>query len=77
MYIAYLSRYFGITHTHKQHFWTEENFRPVANECIQGNQNILDVYNQGIMEFGALHCTPKNPELRVLLRLSNYLSRLQ
>ncbi len=34
-------------------------FKELAFELINHNQP--DTYNQAIMEFGALHCTPKNP----------------
>lgn len=34
-------------------------FEKLANEIIPEEQH--DVYNQAIMEFGAMHCTPKSP----------------
>ena len=54
-----LSRYFGIT-TPTNSTAGQKEFQAVANECIQQTKE-PDVYNQGIMEFGALHCTPKRP----------------
>lgn len=53
-----LSRYFGIdqpidTGTGQKLFFD------LANELIDAQQP--DIYNQAVMEFGALHCTPKNP----------------
>lgn len=35
-------------------------FTQLANELI--NNNRPDLHNQAMMEFGALYCTPKNPE---------------
>ncbi len=35
-------------------------FAPVANELI--SREAPDLYNQAIMEFGALHCTPVSPQ---------------
>lgn len=53
-----LSRYFGIDLPINS---TEgiKYFKALAFKVMDGNQ-IAD-YNQGIMEFGALQCTPKNP----------------
>lgn len=34
-------------------------FEPIARDCISTNQP--DIYNQAIMELGALICTPKSP----------------
>jgi A/G-specific adenine glycosylase len=34
-------------------------FVELANELV--SQKIPDVHNQAVMEFGAMHCTPKNP----------------
>jgi A/G-specific adenine glycosylase len=35
-------------------------FFSLANELIDSNRP--DLFNQAVMEFGALHCTPKNPK---------------
>lgn len=53
-----LSRVFGIeldisTNEGKSYFFEK------ANELIDRQQP--DLFNQAVMEFGALHCTPKNP----------------
>jgi A/G-specific adenine glycosylase len=53
-----LSRYFGLdlpinTPAGKK------MFQHVANELLPKDRH--QIYNQAIMEFGALHCTPKNP----------------
>jgi A/G-specific adenine glycosylase len=53
-----LARNFGVeevinTPTGKQAFTT------LANQLISNNHP--DLHNQAVMEFGALHCTPKNP----------------
>lgn len=54
-----LSRYFGIdTPINSSKGITL--FQELANECIQGTSSPAN-YNQGIMEFGALLCTPKKP----------------
>ena len=55
-----LSRYFGIHSPINQGTGPKE-FQELADHLVQealhpGN------YNQGIMEFGALHCTPKKPK---------------
>ncbi|MBL7860341.1 MAG: A/G-specific adenine glycosylase [Cyclobacteriaceae bacterium] len=54
-----LSRVFGIdkdiaSNKGKEYFFIK------ANELIPDRQP--DVYNQAVMEFGALHCTPVNPK---------------
>ena len=54
-----LSRYFGIE-TPINSSSGQKEFQALANECIAGTKH-PDLYNQGIMEFGALHCTPKKP----------------
>ena len=54
-----LSRYFGI-HTATNSSAGQKEFQNLANECIKGTKH-PDRYNQGIMEFGALLCTPKKP----------------
>lgn len=54
-----ISRYFGIfddISTAK----TRTIFQNLANELICKNNP--DVFNQAIMDFGALQCTPKNPD---------------
>ncbi len=53
-----LSRYFGISSPINS---TEgvKYFKGLAQELLHKN-NVRD-YNQGIMEFGAMQCTPKNP----------------
>ena len=54
-----LSRYFGISdpidNTHGQ-----KKFNVLANNLIPLKK--VDIYNQAIMEFGALHCKPRNPK---------------
>lgn len=53
-----LSRYFGISDpidTGKG----QKLFFDLANELIPKNQP--EIFNQAMMEFGALHCTPKKP----------------
>lgn len=54
-----LSRYFGID-TPTNSSKGIKLFQEMANECIKGTSSPAN-YNQGIMEFGALHCTPKKP----------------
>ncbi len=53
-----LSRYFGI-HTPINSTDGRKQFLELANELIAGQ--IPSVYNQAIMEFGALQCKPKSP----------------
>ncbi|MEY3451926.1 MAG: A/G-specific adenine glycosylase, partial [Bacteroidota bacterium] len=53
-----LSRYFGID-TDIASPAGAKQFTQLANELLPDQQ--ADTYNQGIMEFGALQCTPKNP----------------
>lgn len=38
-------------------------FKELSQELIDINQP--DIYNQGMMEFGALHCTPKSPHCSI------------
>ena len=59
-----LSRYFGIS-TPTNSTLGQREFQTLANECIQGTKH-PGMYNQGVMEFGALHCTPKKSQLHVL-----------
>jgi len=54
-----LSRFFGI-HTPINQTAGIKEFQLLANETIQNSSNPA-FYNQGIMEFGALHCTPRKP----------------
>ena len=54
-----VSRYFGIESdisTGK----TKKEFTALAAELLSKEQPAL--FNQAIMEFGAMHCTPKNPD---------------
>ena len=53
-----LSRYFGIT-TPINSTSGKKEFSQLAEELIQGQ--IPSLYNQAIMEFGALQCKPKSP----------------
>jgi A/G-specific adenine glycosylase len=39
---------------------TKRHFEKTSLELLADNSS--DIYNQAIMEFGALHCTPKNPK---------------
>jgi A/G-specific adenine glycosylase len=53
-----LSRIFGI-HTAVNSSQGKKEFSLLAND-LMGNAH-AGVHNQAVMEFGALHCTPKNP----------------
>lgn len=53
-----LSRYFGISTDIGSHAGKKE-FESLANQIIPKEQP--GEFNQAVMEFGALHCTPKNP----------------
>lgn len=53
-----LSRFFGLDVDISSH-QGKKAFGKLANEIIPGNTP--DVYNQAIMEFGALQCVPKKP----------------
>lgn len=53
-----LSRYFGIDTPINSTPGIKE-FKKLATQLIDTKKP--DVYNQAIMEFGALHCKPKNP----------------
>lgn len=53
-----LSRYFGVEEPINSTLGSRY-FRDLAQEVLS-NTNVRD-YNQGIMEFGAMQCTPKNP----------------
>jgi A/G-specific adenine glycosylase len=54
-----LSRYFGI-HTPINSSKAHSEFKTVAASLLDTKN--ADIHNQAIMEFGALHCTPKNPD---------------
>lgn len=54
-----LSRYFGITADIGSSAG-KKTFEKLANEAI--SPSYPDLYNQAIMEFGALQCTPKTPD---------------
>jgi len=54
-----LSRYFGLS----EDIGTpqgKKRFEFLANQLIPADQP--DIFNQAIMEFGAIQCTPKNPD---------------
>ncbi|TLP72922.1 A/G-specific adenine glycosylase [Maribacter sp. ACAM166] len=53
-----LARYFGV-HTPINSTEGIKYFKTLAQRVMDANE-IRD-YNQGIMEFGAIHCTPKKP----------------
>lgn len=53
-----LSRYFGIATDIASHAGKIE-FEALANQVLPADK--AGEYNQAIMEFGALHCTPKKP----------------
>lgn len=53
-----LARYFGISTDIASNLGKKE-FEKIANECISKDNPAT--FNQAIMEFGALQCTPKNP----------------
>lgn len=54
-----LSRYYGV-HTPIDSTEGKKQFKALAAEVMDGNNP--GEYNQAVMEFGALHCTPQNPE---------------
>lgn len=54
-----LARYFGIE-SDISAGKTKKEFTTLAAELLSKEQPAL--FNQAIMEFGALHCTPKNPD---------------
>lgn len=54
-----LSRYFGIQ-TPIDTTKGKKEFNALANELLDTKNP--GVYNQAVMEFGALHCTPKQPQ---------------
>ncbi len=54
-----LARYFGISEDISSPKGKKE-FEKLANELIPADQP--DEFNQAIMEFGALQCTPKSPD---------------
>ena len=57
--IRVLTRYFGIEEDVSKSK-TIKALRKIAREIIPENRP--DEFNQAIMEFGALHCTPRNPK---------------
>src|SRR5690554_5706333 len=57
-----LSRYFGIE-TDISSSKAKKEFQELANEVLDQKQPSL--FNQAIMEFGALQCVPKNPNCEV------------
>lgn len=57
-----LSRYFGIE-TDISSSQAKKEFQQLANEVLDKNRPAL--FNQTIMEFGALQCVPKNPDCEV------------
>lgn len=54
-----LSRYFGID-TPINSSQGQKVFQALADACVTTSERPGD-FNQGMMEFGALHCTPKKP----------------
>ena len=54
-----VSRYFGIESDIRAGK-TKKEFTALAAELLSKEQPAL--FNQAIMEFGAMHCTPKNPD---------------
>ena len=66
-----VSRYFGIESdisTGK----TKKEFTALAAELLSKEQPAL--FNQAIMEFGAMHCTPKNPDCENCIFNSSYVA---
>ncbi len=59
-----LSRTFGIS-TPIDSTDGKKEFAKLAQECLDVKQ--AGVYNQAIMDFGATHCTPKNPNCQSCL----------
>lgn len=57
-----LSRYFGIK-TPIDTTVGKKKFKKIANENLVKNK--AAIYNQAIMDFGALHCTPRKPNCTV------------
>lgn len=57
-----LSRYFGIE-TDISSSKAKKEFQALANEVLEKDNSSL--FNQAIMEFGALQCVPKNPNCEV------------
>ncbi len=57
-----LSRYFGI-HTPINTTEGKKEFTALAQELVNSFSNGSDIaaYNQGLMDFGAVHCTPQSP----------------
>ncbi|NJN78344.1 MAG: A/G-specific adenine glycosylase, partial [Saprospiraceae bacterium] len=63
-----LSRYFGI-HTPIDSTEGKKQFEKLANDLID-KERAAD-YNQAIMDFGATHCTPRNPSCSACILSSN------
>jgi len=57
--IRVLSRFFGIN-TFYDTTHGKKKFQDLADTCLPKEKS--DIYNQAIMEFGALVCKPKNPD---------------
>jgi len=57
-----LSRYFGVE-TDISSSQAKKEFQQLANEVLDKNQP--SVFNQAIMEFGALQCVPKSPNCEI------------
>ena len=58
----FISRYFGV-HTPINASSAKKEYQSILNELIDASQP--DVFNQAIMEFGALQCKPKSPDCSV------------
>jgi len=63
-----LSRVFGINAVVNSPAG-DKQFRQYAEELL--DQSVPGIYNQAIMEFGALHCTPANPDCENCIFLNN------
>lgn len=57
-----LSRYFGL-HTPIDSTQGKKDFKILSEKLIDSHQP--DIYNQAVMEFGALQCIPKNPDCKL------------
>lgn len=58
----FISRYFGI-HTPINASSAKKEYISILNDIIDSTQP--DLFNQSIMEFGALQCKPKNPDCSI------------
>lgn len=63
-----LARYYGIR-TAIDSSKGKKEFQTIADQIL--NKEQPDLHNQAIMEFGALQCTPKNPNCEVCTLQSN------